>query len=515
MTSRRLGVATLLVCLVLLLPTLTFRMGVDQGSFAYIGSEILKGHWPYLDTWESDFPGMMFLHAGIMLVFGKSIAMFRVFDLVVQLLVVSLIYRITTRVSTPVGGFLAGALYCLIYQGWGPWNTAQREGFAVPLVLWGCWLFLTASRRTPERTALGIGLGLGAAALFKPTLLALGAFYLPLLPNFRRNGGWRPLGLALVGVGLPAAVFVVLYALKGGLHEMIEATVSYQAIYTARLRGDGPVLAHWVGNTLRLGPQAMALALGYLPFLFHPGERKPRVMLYLGYLGATLGVVVQGTFAGYHYLPGMAIGAILVGSAFGQVSTWLQGRLWRFRLGRHDLVLASLVLLVIMPAYLHGESLRDLASLRFLEPPSPRSTPGTVFDFTESYALAQYFHQETDPSDRVQVWGYEPLVYFLANRTAASRFAISHPLVIRVPGESLTPMQQDWRREFLRDIRDRAPRFVAVVRRDNWWWAPEERTSEQLLDDFPEWKHMLQERYVPDRTIGRFQVFRLRAGEGT
>jgi hypothetical protein len=69
-------------------------------------------------------------------------------------------------------------------------------------------------------------------------------------------------------------------------------------------------------------------------------------------------------------------------------------------------------------------------------------------------------------------------------------------------------MQRRWRAEFLKDLETRPPAYIAVVRGDRWWWAPEERTSEELLDDFPEWKALIADQYTPDRTLGRFLVFR-------
>ncbi|HQX80355.1 MAG TPA: hypothetical protein PKW63_01295, partial [Vicinamibacterales bacterium] len=80
--------------------------------------------------------------------------------------------------------------------------------------------------------------------------------------------------------------------------------------------------------------------------------------------------------------------------------------------------------------------------------------------------------------------------------------------VMRVPREALTPMQQRWREEFVGDIHRRQPPYVAVVQHDNWWWSPEERTSEELLDDFPEWKDVIARDYALETTIGRFLVYR-------
>ena len=233
---------TLILCALILAPTLAYRMAVDQGVFAYIGAEILEGRWPYLDTWESDYPGLMFLQAAVIFLFGKSIFMFRFFDCLIQLGSAYLIYRIAYRVgSDRAAALLGAALFCLVYQGYGTWNTAQREGFGLFFILLGYRLYLTAERRSVLSTALGIGLGMGIAALIKPTLVALSAFYAPLLLQLRSRQAWKALLTALVGALTPTAVVLIFYWIHGGLYQMYEACVLYQSTYTARLRGDGTV----------------------------------------------------------------------------------------------------------------------------------------------------------------------------------------------------------------------------------------------------------------------------------
>src|SRR5258707_1975617 len=88
----------LALCALVLAPTLTYRMGTDQGVFAYMGAAIVDGRWPYLQTWESDFPGLMWLQALEILVLGKSIAIFRLFDLMFHLANAYLIFRIAARI---------------------------------------------------------------------------------------------------------------------------------------------------------------------------------------------------------------------------------------------------------------------------------------------------------------------------------------------------------------------------------------------------------------------------------
>ncbi len=500
------------VCALVLAPTLAYRVGVDQGVFAYMGAGLLRGEWPYMQSWEADFPGLMFLQAAEIFLFGKSIVMFRLFDVLFQLATAWFVFRIADRLSGRVGAMVAAILYCLIYQDYGPWNTAQREGFGLPFVLAGFWMYLTADRRSPWVTAAIIGLGMGCAITIKPTILALSLFYLPLATELRSR---RAAGLVLVAgacLVAPSAAFVALYWTLGGLTQMYEALVSYQPIYTARLRGQEPLVTYWMQKFGQLGRNAVVLPVVYAPFLFSGVARRERLMVWLGFVGSVYSVFVQGTFAGYHYLPGMALGAILVGDLFSTVSAWA---LRRFRTlvtmdaVRAQLILATLMLAVAAAFYIREAPLRDLVTGHFLNPPRVNEfRSNTVFDYTESYDLAAYLRARTQPDQPVQVWGYESLVYYLADRSAASRFQMTHPLVMRVPGESLTPMQQRWRSEFVGDMNRRQPLYVAVVQRDNWWWAPDEQTSEELLDDFPEWKLVIARDYALETTIGRFLVYR-------
>ena len=174
-------------------------------------------------------------------------------------------------------------------------------------------------------TAAAVGLGLGVAVVIKPTLLALALFYTPLLPKLRSQRAMTLVWVAGVGLVTPAAVIVAGYWAAGGLVELYEACVAYQSIYTARLRGQEPLLVYWLQKLTRFGPNAVLLPVAYLPFLFYGRGRRERVMLWLGYAGSLFAIFVQGTFAGYHYLPGLAIGAVLVGSLFSFATDRLLG----------------------------------------------------------------------------------------------------------------------------------------------------------------------------------------------
>jgi hypothetical protein len=296
------------------------------------------------------------------------------------------------------------------------------------------------------------------------------------------------------------------------LHELYEACIAFQPIYTNVLRGEAPLLQYWLEKFQNLGDNSIWLAVIFIPFLFRGRHLRQRWMLFLGYLGTIFAVFVQGTFAGYHYIPGLAIGAIMLACMYSQLAGILSKPfLPLIRNSAATLFLSITVVVVIVAAAvtIRTESINNVLSLHFLERPQPGEyTNAGVFDFTESWDVAEYLQSNTAANDKIQIWGYEPLVYYLADRRPVSRFYATYPLVIRTPGADLTPMQLRWRKEFMRDLKNDPPAYIAVVRDDNWWWSPELMTSQQLLGDFPDWGSFIQNHYVPEHDIGRFMIFR-------
>jgi hypothetical protein len=405
--SARMAFMLLLSCGVLLSPMLSYRVGLDQGVFAYMGTQLLDGRIPYVDTWDHAFPGIILIHSAELLLFGEPIYMFRLFDLLWQLVTVWYLFRITARLAGGPAALLAAGVYCLIYQGYGPWNTAQREGFALLPVLWGFWLYLTAGQRRRLTTFAGVGLSLGLAVIIKPTMLALAGLYVPLLTRTRR-ADVPGLLLAAFMLLLPSLLIVAFYAWHGAVRDLYEACIRYQTeAYMDLNRGNASLPEYWWSKFRRLGGTTHVLMFGFLPFLLWARLRMTHLMVYFGLLGSVFAVFYQGTFAGYHYLPGLGIGAIMIGMMYSQISVRMLGDHMlgsgRFKL-RLDVLLAALLLLAAVPVYIHRDAVDNLLSLRFLQAPRPGEYRNqTVFDFTESWDTAAWLREHTQPDDRIQV----------------------------------------------------------------------------------------------------------------
>jgi hypothetical protein len=77
--------------------------------------------------------------------------------------------------------------------------------------------------------------------------------------------------------------------------------------------------------------------------------------------------------------------------------------------------------------------------------------------------LAADLRQRTSPGDTLYQWGFEPELYFLADRRSASRYTID-----QFVGAAADPRRAA--AELARDIAERRPRFVLVIPQGNTAW---------------------------------------------
>src|SRR5262249_1246001 len=129
----------------LLLPSLFYPFARDQGVFAYAGSVILKGGWPYRDVWDVKTPGIYYTYAAMLACTGSSTAGWRACELL-AVVATTLLLRAVMRPMIGAGAaWLAALCYPAMYLRLGFWGMAQAESFAnlwTAAALWA-WLWGT------------------------------------------------------------------------------------------------------------------------------------------------------------------------------------------------------------------------------------------------------------------------------------------------------------------------------------------------------------------------------------
>jgi hypothetical protein len=105
----------------------------------------------------------------------------------------------------------------------------------------------------------------------------------------------------------------------------------------------------------------------------------------------------------------------------------------------------------------------------------------------------------------VLVFGYEPLVNYLAARPAPTRFEIDYPLTFTPRSERAAALRRRWRLEFMTDLQARPPAMVVLVANDRNAIEPED--SNLQAREFAEFGRWLEQGYQPVDRIEDFTFY--------
>jgi hypothetical protein len=256
---------------------LLIRFGMDaqdEGYFLEQATRVLRGQLPYRDFDSLYTPGLLYLHAAVLSLFGGSpLIDMRIVGLVSRIVLGLALYFVCRRFVRPAIAVLA-PLFILIGLDRVPSTWEPHPGWpsaALTIVAVGAFLWLPAQTGF-RRVLLLIGLGAltGLVFVFKQNAGMLLGLALVLGLAWQGPCVSRPLRvaqLALVVVALAATLVVIrphvnllvaIYFL-GPL-----AVASYAALRPVRVDGDGRRLATFVGGVVCLG---VGFALTTLPWL--------------------------------------------------------------------------------------------------------------------------------------------------------------------------------------------------------------------------------------------------------
>ena len=384
------------------------------------------------------------------MLFGHSALAPRVLDLMWTLAAAVCLSLVGRRLLSP-GAAVAGALFFLLryVSGNSFWNTAQPDGFASYLL--GCLLVL----------ALVAALLWRAGAL-KDTVEVL----------FLWNAEYSRLRVPLAGGLLyQTALFLV-----GGRR-------------------------HWL-----LFPVGLLALAGAADLAFRPKAGRMRWLLPTWALVIMASVWVQGKYYTYHWLPVLPPLALLAGHGLSAIGRLLHRACPRPAARALSALGLAAVLALLGAAY--WKSLR--LPISTLLGRTPRSALLARWDRYGDFSLsadrdvAAYLRSHTEPADTVFVWGFEPLIYFLADRAPASRFLYTVPLVT-----AWSPAE--WRAEFVRDLEEKGPPFIVVAHNDVLPWMTGRRDdSAAQVHSFGEFRSLLEGRYRKVQRIEDFDIYEQR-----
>ena len=462
---------------------LTFSFGRDQSIYALVGEGVLHGKMPYRDLWDFKPPGIFLVYALAQGLFGRGMVAIRVLEVLGLLASVFGFMKLAeTFFDRPRAGLVGAAVAALIHAELEFWHTAQPEVFGGYITL-AALILATSPAHRDRRYWVWVGTGVlfGIAFLFKPPLGG-GAFvcgaYLAKREQQRANSTKHGL-LAMAVVGASALLPIVLcgawFAARGAWPALrwtlAEFTPGYTALGWKDRQAAGMLYYALEEAFFKFSALAAAGMISMAAITPLHGREREGTFLVLGILAIQIaGVAMQGKFFPYHYTASLQLIGFLAGLGLY--------KLWRRCVGGVGGLGGALafVSFVVVVASMRTASRdlpqdfsdRALMRLRYAFRMEPYKTREAI-DHDTSYVadfnlgadrdVALEVRSRTSSSDPIFVWGFEPAIYWFAERAPSSRF------IYDVPQRS--EWQQHYaRNELMHDLAQRPPALFIVQHND-------------------------------------------------
>lgn len=434
------------VALALRWPTLALPLERDEGAYAYVAANWLRGALPYRDTFDHKPPLIHLLYMPALLFGPPSAFAIRLWATCLWAINVGLVYSIGRRVWDRATGLLAALMFGVAGSAWYLQGAVLNTDQAMVLP---ALLALLATLRLHEhgrlRFAYAAGAAVAASVLIKPVAIVLAPCVLLAIPWSARKWA-QSVGVALLGalsVALPIAAY---FAANNAVGALVQSVWTYNLVYAGESR------ARWELGALvdMFAPfvPLLLLAIGGGVQLWRkhlPQSPRSRVLLHSGWIVAAWGVALLAGAIGslrafvHYYYPTLPMLALLAAPAIT--------RLWRHST-RADRVTALLLCALAIGPFV-------AANVQMINaPPEAQATrlygrDGQFF-FAPAAAAAKFVQERTQPTDYVHIFGAEPQIYLLAERRAASRYIFDYPIGL-IPGAKA---------ELLHDLQQRPPKLL-------------------------------------------------------
>jgi hypothetical protein len=466
---------SLLLGALILSPSLWFDLGADQAYYNYVAWAWLEHGLPPCKTNNlCDLPGVIFLTLPALKIFGANVLALRLWDLFIQLANLGMIFHLANRLRPQsahyTGGIIASGLYALFYLGLGHWNTAQRDGWALPFLLLSALSYLHFYKK---QIGLGIfltGLMTGMAFIMKPTFALTGLVYslLYLRRAWKAESSWKRIFLEqfclLLSCLLPLIISLFIFRLSGAGFDYwqdcwefltrvyaLRNIETQQGIYNKYLHLPALLVYDmlkkdqviWLGALLTL---IYAIADDRLR-----GERLETFLALTGIWAASLfSHLVQTMNLPYHMSSMAGISTIFAGAFYGSLFPQTASR----RAWSSSTALGIVIILGLETASFNRKELKFVARYAF------RSLE-TAYMFQEPWyhRTAEYIKSHTEPDQYVGAFGYCKIL-FLAERLAPTRQTYLTHLLIKNPRGEYPPLEIKWQNQLCDDVTKRPPVYI-------------------------------------------------------
>jgi hypothetical protein len=469
------------------------------------------GRWPYIGSWDHNFPGILLVHIPAILLFGPADVGFRLFDVFIQLGFCIVLYRLWRLYLPERVSWIAVLFYAFYYARAAPEIAGQRDIYASLLVLASSYILLRTQAMLNMRTIAVAGLGVGIAVLIRPTY---GIYLLPLvlcIPSLRNVRSIVAIGVSSL---IPLALSYAIYAMKpGGLDAYWTATVLFNRDLSIGItRPIGNFFRALVSPKLLVVPAGISI-LWILEKKFARRTAIDRVhlprritLLYISFVVLTIALIlVQHKYYTYHF------------AMYGMLLTPLAAigteRLLRYAPSRIAIPaffcifwMLSLPLEMLtrytVPAAEHGMFSQGLST----------ALHAAVWEDTSEGRILDYFQHPEHRAGRVEVCSFDARLRLHLMRGPAGIYVSLHPLGFRTDTNdptAFTPYQRQWRKAYIDSLETIRPSYMVIARATNAEYLKDPYMS--VLHGIPGFDSLLETNYKLDSIIGTNDIYKRRS----
>ncbi|EKD82684.1 MAG: hypothetical protein ACD_39C01154G0002 [uncultured bacterium] len=540
---------SLLSVTLLHMPLAEFPMGRDQGVWATAGAAINRGAIFFKDYLHFNLPGLGITYAmALRLTDDPRIATMLVSLMGSMLTIIGLYLLLQTTISEVAAAWSA-LLFSLMWPTYVDFQSiAQKDFMAVYGLLFGTWLM--ARSETPARwRKLSIyagGVAVGISAMYKPLFAVAGILFAfihavkftkstILTRNYTKEHFQdliTNLLLLLAGL-LTLAIILLLYlCINGGTTEFYNGLFVFAPAHSGFYRQSiGLQLLVLLVNSYIINPQfdwvwllhfviwTPIILTGLIGMVKNVGGYQ-RAWLSVPFITALFTYFVQGRCFSYHAIPWQICMFIIAGNWFAMIwardnKSWFcketklaltltlfSGVFWVIGLTQQHFVKAEL------PAWANLISREEYLSKHFADiiPDTGRPSPGA------SENLAEWIEQNSNPDDKILVWGLECQLYALSRRMYATHCPFDYLLTRDVSG---SPRAMEWqktiRSQFMAKLKLERPKFIIIVSNDANTVEPV--PSNEAVAVVPGFQSFVANQYCKVKSLELFDVYQHNPGQ--
>tara|TARA_Y100000294_G_scaffold177175_1_gene201730 strand:- start:519 stop:2153 length:1635 start_codon:yes stop_codon:yes gene_type:complete len=431
----------------------------DEGIFGLIGQTILNGGLPYLDALDHKPPVVYYIYALALSFLPPTAFGIHLFLHFYNLLTLIVLFFIAKRIIGPEAGFWVAFIYAVssispYIQGF----TASTELFMLLPLMLSLWLSLLATEDNIVRIPwIVLSGGFGALACWckQPAVTSV-AFVLILIvyriltfqpPAQRTINCVKAISMWLIGGIVISLLIIAYFASQGIVYEFFYWSFQHNLLYTT-----GATLWDKLALALsRLWHIALNIpivfALAFIGIFLKPkAPALPPVLFFifvvLSFVGTTFGSAYRHYFA--QLAPALAL---LSGMAVFTIVD-------RVKDSRAKNIITCLVLSILLIAEI-------LPNYNYYFSQSPKAFSRKFFGnnpFPESVSIAEYLKKNTDPEDKIFIYGSEAQILLMAERPSATAFYNIYPLM-----QSKYPRYLEFQERVIKEVSQARPKYIISV----------------------------------------------------